>query len=53
LYAALLGIEKVAGPGVDAREAAAGAALAAVIAVTAAAVRRSRRGAHLGPNPVP
>jgi hypothetical protein len=53
LYAALSGIEKVAGPGVDARGAAAGAALAAVIAVTAAAVRRSRREAHLGPNPVP
>jgi eukaryotic-like serine/threonine-protein kinase len=42
LYAALLGIERVAGPGVGTREAAAGAALAAVIAVTVAAVRRSR-----------
>ena len=42
LYAALVGIEKLAGPALDAREAAAGAVLAAVIAVTAAAVRRSR-----------
>jgi hypothetical protein len=53
LYAALLGIEEVARPGVDRREAAAGAALAAVIAVTAAAVRRSRGDAALGPDPVP
>jgi eukaryotic-like serine/threonine-protein kinase len=53
LYAALLGIQEVAGPGVDTREAAAGAALAAVIAVTAAAVRRSRGDAALGPDPVP
>ena len=53
LYAALLGIEEVARPGVDTREAAAGAALAAVIAVTAAAVRRSRGDAALGPDPVP
>jgi hypothetical protein len=53
LYAGLLGIEKVPGPGVDARGAAAGAALAAVIAVTAAAVRRKRGETALGPNPVP
>jgi hypothetical protein len=53
LYAALLGIEEVARPGVDTREAAVGAALAAVIAVTAAAVRRSRAEAALGPDPVP
>jgi eukaryotic-like serine/threonine-protein kinase len=53
LYAALLGIETLAGPGVDARGAAVGAAFAAVIAVTAAAVRRSRGEAALGPNPVP
>ena len=53
LYAALLGIEKVAGPGADARGAVAGAALAAVIAVTAAAIRRSRREDRLSPNPVP
>jgi hypothetical protein len=53
LYAALLGIETLAGPGVDARGAAAGAALAAVIAVTAGAVRRSRGETSLGPNPVP
>jgi hypothetical protein len=53
LYAALLGIENVAGPRVDARGAAAGAVLAAVIAVTAAAVRRSRSEAVLAPNPVP
>jgi hypothetical protein len=53
LYAALSGIERLPGPGVDAREAVAGAALAAVIAVTAAAVRRSRADAALGPNPVP
>ena len=53
LYAALLGIEKAAGPGVDARGAAAGAALAAVFAVAAAALRRSRREAGLGRDPVP
>src|SRR4051794_27051115 len=53
LYAALVGIETLAGPGVDARGAAAGAALAAVIAVTAAAVRRSRAKTSLGENPVP
>jgi tRNA A-37 threonylcarbamoyl transferase component Bud32 len=53
LYAAVVGIEKLAGPGVDVRGAAAGAALAAVIAVTAAAVRRSRREASLGQDPVP
>jgi hypothetical protein len=53
LYAALLGIEKVPGPGVHVRGAAAGAALGAVIAVTAAAVRRSRRDASLGSDPVP
>jgi len=38
---------------VDKREAAIGAALGAVIAVTAAAVRRSRGEAALSPNPVP
>jgi hypothetical protein len=53
LYAALLGIERVAGPGADTREAAVGAALAAVIAVLAAALRRSRSEARLSPNPVP
>jgi hypothetical protein len=53
LYAALLGIERASGPGVHARGAAAGAALAAVIAVTAAALRRSRAEAVLGPDPVP
>jgi hypothetical protein len=53
LYAALLGIERVAGPGADTREAAVGAALAAVIAVLAAALRRSRGEARLSPNPVP
>jgi hypothetical protein len=53
LYAALLGIEKVAGSGADTREAAISAAGAAVIAVTAAAVRRSRAEAALSPNPVP
>jgi eukaryotic-like serine/threonine-protein kinase len=53
LYAALLGIEEVAGTRADTREAAVGAALAAVIAVTAAAVRRSRGETALGPNPVP
>ena len=53
LYAALLGIEKVAGSGADPRDAAVGAALAAVIAVTAAAVRRSRVEAARSPNPVP
>jgi hypothetical protein len=53
LYAALLGIDKVAGPGADTREAASSAALAAVIAVTAAAVRRSRNDPAISPNPVP
>ncbi|HEX6712007.1 MAG TPA: serine/threonine-protein kinase [Thermoleophilaceae bacterium] len=53
LYAALLGIEKVAGTGADTREAALGAALGAVIAVTSAAVRRSHGDADLSPNPVP
>jgi eukaryotic-like serine/threonine-protein kinase len=52
-YAALIGIEKVAGPGVHARGAAAGAALAAVISVAAAAYRRSRRGVPLGRDSVP
>ncbi|HYZ27641.1 MAG TPA: serine/threonine-protein kinase [Thermoleophilaceae bacterium] len=42
LYAALAGIERLAGPGMDLRGAAAGSVLAAVTAVTAAAVRRSR-----------
>jgi hypothetical protein len=53
LYGALLGIGKVAAAGLDTREAVASAALAAVIAVTAAAVRRSRREARLGADPVP
>jgi hypothetical protein len=53
LYAALLGMEKVAGSGADTREAALSAALGAVIAVTAAAVRRSRAEAAVGPNLVP
>jgi hypothetical protein len=53
LYAALSGIEKVAGPGADAHEAAVGAVLAAVIAVTSAAIRRSRADASLSSNPVP
>jgi hypothetical protein len=38
---------------VDTHEAVAGAALAAVIAVTAAAVRRQRAEAARGPNAVP
>ena len=53
LYAALLGIQQLAGPGAHARGAAAGAALAAVIAVTAAAVRRARGEAAQGPDRVP
>ena len=53
LYAALLGIEKASGPGVHGRGAAVGVALAAVIAVTAAAARRPRAEAALGPDPVP
>jgi eukaryotic-like serine/threonine-protein kinase len=53
LYAALLGIETVAGSGADTRRAAAGAALAAVIAVTAAAMRRSGDETARSPNPVP
>jgi hypothetical protein len=43
LYAALAGVERLAGPGVHSHGAAAGTALAAVIAVVVAAVRRSRR----------
>jgi hypothetical protein len=53
LYAALLGIENLAGPGGDKRGAAVSAALAAVIAVTAAAIRRAHGEAPRGPNPVP
>ncbi|HEX4735167.1 MAG TPA: serine/threonine-protein kinase [Thermoleophilaceae bacterium] len=53
LYAALLGIERLPGSGADTRAAAVGAACAAVIAVTAAAIRRSRAEAALGHNPVP
>jgi hypothetical protein len=53
LYAALLGIQRFAGPGAGTRDAAVSATLAAVIAVTAAAVRRSRGDAVLGPIPVP
>jgi hypothetical protein len=53
LYAALLGIEKIAGQGADTRAAAASAALAAVIAVTAAAVRRSHAEPARSPNAVP
>jgi hypothetical protein len=53
LYAALLGIERLPGSGADTRAAGAGAAVAAVIAVTAAAVRRTRAEAALGQNPVP
>jgi hypothetical protein len=53
LYAALSGIERVSGSGAETREAAVSAALAAVIAVTAAAVRRSRGEPALSPNPVP
>jgi hypothetical protein len=53
LYAALLGIQRLPGSGEDTRAAGVGAGLAAVIAVTAAAVRRSRAEASLGPNPVP
>src|SRR4051794_39747683 len=53
LYAALLGIEKVAGSGADPRDAAVGAALAAVIAVTAGVLRRSNAETARSPNPVP
>jgi hypothetical protein len=48
-----MGIENAAGPGVHARGTAAGAVLAAVIAVTAAAYRRSGREAALGRDSVP
>jgi hypothetical protein len=41
LYTALLGIEQLTGPGVHGRRLAAGAGLAAAIAVGAAAARRS------------
>jgi eukaryotic-like serine/threonine-protein kinase len=53
LYAALLGIENLAGSGADTRTPAVGATAAAVITVTAAAVRRRRGKAALGPTPVP
>ena len=53
LYAALLGIQRLSGPGSGARSAAVGAAAAAVVAVVAAAVRRSRGEPRLGPDPVP
>ena len=53
LYAALVGIERLSGPGVSARGAAAGVALGAAMAVAAAAVRRSRMEGDLGQNPVP
>ena len=42
LYAAVIGIEQLAGPGAESRGLAAGAGLAAVIAIMAGAVRRSR-----------
>jgi hypothetical protein len=48
LYAALVGIEKLSGSAVSPREAAIGAASAGVLAVLAAAARRSRE-----PEPVP
>jgi hypothetical protein len=53
LYAALVGIGHLAGPRVDGRSAAAASVLAAVIAVTAAAYRRSRGEVALGPQSVP
>jgi hypothetical protein len=53
LYAALVGIGQVAGPGADEGSAAAASVLAAVIAVTAAAYRRSRAEVALGPQSVP
>ena len=53
LYAALLGIHKLSGPGSSARSAVVGAASAAAVAVAAAAVRRSRREPRVGPDPVP
>ncbi len=53
LYAAFVGIEKVAGPGTHARGAAAGAAAAGVIAVAAAALRRRRREPSLGSETFP
>jgi hypothetical protein len=53
LYAAVLGVEKLAGPGVHARGAAAGAGLAGCIAVVAAAARRWGRKPGLAPDFVP
>src|SRR5204862_309072 len=53
LYTALVGIEQLARPGVDGRTAAAASVLAAVIAVAAAAYRRSRGEVALGPQSVP
>jgi hypothetical protein len=53
LYAALAGLEQLAGTGVHARGAATGALLAAAIAVAAAAYRRSRHEGALGPDIVP
>jgi serine/threonine protein kinase len=53
LYAAFVGIERLSGPGVSARGAAAGVALGAAFAVAAAAGRRSRGEDGLGPGPVP
>jgi hypothetical protein len=53
LYAAVLGVEKLAGPGIHARGAAAGAGLAGCIAVVAAAARRRGRKSGLAPDFVP
>jgi hypothetical protein len=53
LYAAVLGVEKLAGPGVHARGAAAGAALAGCVAVVGGAARRRGRERGLAPDFVP